>query len=331
MSSNKPKTLVTGGSGFIGSHLIAQLNSAGHEVLNVDIQPLRADAAPAVWCRCSILDPEGLVRALGEFQPRYVIHLAAHAAMGAKSLDEFRVNTDGTANLLRAVKACPAVERLVVTSSQHVRKPGHGYPAHDTDYVPYEFYGESKVITERLVREIDPPCAWTIIRPTAVWGSHQPPLADSVWKLINQRRYFHPSHDPVMRSYGYVRNVVWQINRILEVPAAKVNRRVLYVGDENIRQQDWIHGFAKALTGRPARTLPIGVIRWLAHLGDLLRAAGLSFPIYASRFYNLTTPNPVPIEPTFEALGRPPVSLEAGIRETTDWLKTYYRNQHEQN
>lgn len=327
MSSNKPRTLVTGGSGFIGSHLIAQLNSRGHDVMNVDIQPPRADAAPAAWCRYSILDSAGFARVMGEFQPRYVVHLAAYAAMGAKSLDEFRVNTDGTANVLKTVKACPSVERVVVTSSQHVRKPGHGYPAHDTDYVPYEFYGESKVITERLVREIDPPCAWTIIRPTAVWGSHQPPLADSVWKLISQRRYFHPSHDPVMRSYGYVRNVVWQISRILEVSADVVNRRMFYVGDQNIPQQDWIHGFAKELTGRPARTLPLWVIRWLARCGDVVRLAGLPFPIYGSRFYNLTTPNPVPIEPTFEALGRPPISMEEGIRETAAWLKDYYRNQ----
>lgn len=315
--------LVTGGSGFIGGHLLAHLHSLGHEVVNVDVVPPAKGSAPAIWRECSILDPEALDRVFAEFRPRHVVHLAAFAAMDAKSLQEFRANTDGSANLLRAVKQSPGVERLVITSSQHVRKPGHGYPAHDADYVPYQFYGESKMITEQLTREINPGCVWTIIRPTAVWGPFSP-LADGVWRLINQRRYFHPAGDPVVRSYGYVGNVVWQIGRILEVGSGLVDRKVLYVGDDNIPQKSWIDGFALALTGRPARTLPLWVIRWLAHFGDLVRKGGLRFPMYGSRFYNLTTPNPVPIEATYAALGKPPIPLEQGIETTATWLRRYY-------
>ena len=319
------RVLVTGGSGFIGTHLIAHLTAGGYDIANVDTLPPAGPASPARWFNCSILDAESLAKVFREFHPRYVVHLAAYASMEAVSLDEFRVNTEGTANVLQAAQQCANLERLIVTSSQHVRRPGSGMPANDTDYVPYEYYGESKVITERLTREADPKCVWTIIRPTAVWGPHQPPLADGVWRVINRGLYLHPSHDPVLRSYGYVKNVVWQIERLFQVPAESVHRKMFYVGDANIRQYDWINGFARELTGRDVRTLPLIFIRALAKLGDGLIAAGFRFPIYGSRLHNLITNNPVPIEPALRLLGPSPYTMTAGIKETAVWLKSYYQ------
>jgi nucleoside-diphosphate-sugar epimerase len=320
------RVLVTGASGFIGTHLMNHLLALGYKVLNVDIQPPQLTQRTC-WREASILNAEGFAAVVREFAPAFVVHLAAYASMEARSLDEFMVNTEGTANVLRAVKMCPAVQRVVVTSSQHVRRPGSGLPAGDTDYVPYEFYGESKVLTEKLTREAGLSCCWTIIRPTAVWGPFQPPLADGVWRVLKRGLYLHPANDPVLRSYGYVKNVVWQIERLLQAPAVQVSGRMFYVGDDNIRQYEWINGFARALTGRNVRTMPLAFIRGLALLGDGLRKVGLRFPIYGSRLHNLTTPNAVPIQPTLDLLGRPPYTLEAGIRETAQWLDQYYRDQ----
>jgi nucleoside-diphosphate-sugar epimerase len=322
-SSQGRRVLVTGGSGFIGTHLIARLLECGYEVANVDILPPQL-TQNACWHNVSILDAKEITRVVAEFRPTMVVHLAAYASVEAKSMAEFRVNIDGTANLLAAIKNCDAVERFIATSSQHVRRPGSGAPTHECDYVPYEFYGESKVITENLTRQAGLACCWSIIRPTAVWGPYQPPLADGVWRIIKRRLYLHPSNDPVMRSYGYVKNVVWQIERLLCAPVDKVNCRMFYVGDENIRQYEWVNGFARALTGRNVRTMPLGVIRALASLGDALRAVGLSFPMYASRLHNLTTPNPVPIKTTLDLLGPPPYSLNDGIQQTVKWLDEYW-------
>lgn len=324
-TSGKPcKVLVTGASGFIGTHLVDLLLTLGYAVLNVDVvKPATRHAGS--WSECSILDGPKLTRVCQDFAPRYMVHLAAYASMEAKSLDEFRVNLDGTRNVLAAAAVCGPLERVVVTSSQHVRSPGSGDPKHDTDFVPLGFYGESKVWTERITREAGLNCAWTIIRPTAVWGPNQPPLADGLWRLLHRGLYVHPSNDPVLRSYGYVKNVVWQIERLLHAPVEAVKGRVFYVGDANIRQQDWINRFSVALAGRPARTVPLRLIRTLSVVGDCLRAVGLSFPIYRSRLSNLTTSNPVPIEPTLELLGQPPYTLDEGVRETAEWLRHYYR------
>ncbi len=315
--------LLTGGSGFIGGHMIELLLARGYRVVNVDLDPPRVSEGHS-WIRGSIMDRGSFNSIVQEVRPEHVVHLAAYASMEAKSLDEFRVNIEGTANVVGAVRSCPAVRRLIVTSSQHVRKPGAGIPVNESDYVPYEYYGESKVRTEQITREANLGCTWTIVRPTAVWGPHQPPLAEGVWKILKRGLYLHPANDPVFRSYGYVKNVVWQIERLLQIPAELVNGRMFYVGDENIRQYEWINGFARALTGRSVRTVPLGVIRGLAQLGDALRAMGLRFPIYGSRLHNLTMPNPVPIGHTFDLLGRPPFSLEDGIRQTAEWLHEYY-------
>jgi nucleoside-diphosphate-sugar epimerase len=318
------KVLVTGGSGFIGTHLVAHLVDCGYEIVNVDCAKPRDESKSAIWKNCSILDANALHAVFREFQPQFVVHLAAYASMDARSLDEFRPNTEGTANLLNACKESATVERVIITSTQHVRKPGSGYPAHDTDYIPYMFYGESKVITEQLTRAANLKCAWTIIRPTAVWGPGHLLLAEGLWKLIAQGKYFHPSNDPVIRSYGYVKNVVWQIEKLLQTNATDINGKMFYVADGNMRQYDWINAFTRKLTGRDVRTLPVSCIHLLAKIGDGMRAVGLRFPMYSSRFQNLITPNAVPVEPTLELLGIPPYSLDQGVEETAAWLKSYY-------
>ena len=70
------------------------------------------------------------------------------------------------------------------------------------------------------------------------------------------------------------------------------------------------------------RTVPVSGIRLLAKIGDVLKAVGLRFPMYSARFENLVTPNPVPVEPTLELLGTPPYSLDNGVDETVEWLKS---------
>lgn len=316
------KILCTGGSGFIGTHLVDSFLAQGIEFINIDIAAPKKQAHNAYWRECNILDLDHLEQVFTGFKPSHVVHLAARATMEGKTLDDFRDNTVGTANVLEVIKKTSSVSRVVITSSQHVRKPGSGITKDDNDYVPHGLYGESKVITEKITRQASLACVWTIIRPTTVWGPWHPFLPGGLWAMMKRGVYFHPKNDPVVRSYGYVKNVVWQIQKILEAPSELINREVYYVGDSLIPQINWIDAFSIALTKRNVTQVPKEWIRLLARIGDAAGMLGIKFPMDSSRYFNLTTTNPVPVEKAIKQFGVPPYSLENGIAETVAWLKS---------
>ena len=314
------RILCTGGSGFIGTHMVETYIENNAEFINIDIAEPKIKNHNPFWRECNILDLDCLGKLFQEFQPTHVIHLAARATTEGKNLNDFQDNILGTANLLKAIQATPSISRVVITSSQHVRKPGSGLPGSDEDFVPHGLYGQSKVLTEQFTRTANLQCTWTIIRPTTVWGPWHPFLPSGLWKLMKKNMYFHPKNDPIIRSYGYVKNVVWQINKLLQAPANLVNSKVFYVGDEPIKQSVWIDAFSNALTGHTANKIPQEWIHLLAKMGDTLETVGIRFPMNSPRYFNLTTTNPVPLEPIIDLFGQPPFSLDAGIKETTLWL-----------
>jgi GlcNAc-P-P-Und epimerase len=314
------RVLLTGGSGFIGTALVEFMARNGYEVVNIDKAAPYLDAHHKHWLKGDILDQALVREAVQAKAPDFVIHLAAETATNGRSLDDYRTNTDGTRNVVEAVKRSRFVRRFVSVSSQHVARPGSAVFHGPESEKPYKFYGRSKLVGETIVKEGDIGCIWTIIRPTTIWGPWHYGLARGLFKVMTGGFYLHPKEE-VVRSYGYVRNVAWQIARIVEAPDASVNRRVLYVGDELVKQLDWVNGFSLALTGRKVRVVPRALVWALAMTGQIIGYCGLPFPIDRSRYLNMVTSNAVPIQETFQILGKPPVDFLAGIEETIRWLK----------
>lgn len=317
--------LVTGGSGFIGSNLIEELLKDGHDVLNVDIAPPNISSQLALWRKQDILDPQGLSAAFTEFQPTHVIHLAARTDTDGTHLDEYENNTKGTENVLNSILSTRSIERVIITSTQFVNQY-HGAPKDDLDFAPHTVYGESKVITEKLTRAAGLPCIWTIIRPTNIWGPWHLRYPHEFWRILGKGLYFHPGGAKVIRSYGYVKNIVWQMMQMCAAPPSKVNARVYYVGDAPIDLLDWVNGFSMRQIGRKVWVVPRFPIRMLALLGDVIKGLGIRFPISSSRFKSMTTSNDAPMDPTFREFGVPPYSLEQGIEQTVAWLKVNHPN-----
>lgn len=317
------KVLLTGGSGFIGTHLVDALLARGVDVLNLDIRPPWRPEHHRSWHACDILDAATLDREVAAFAPAHVVHLAARVDIEGRTLDEYRVNTDGTANVLRAVQRTASVERLVVTSSLLVHEDP-GLPVHDLHFAAHTAYGQSKVITEQHTRQADLPCVWTIIRPTNIWGPWHPRYPSQFWNVLGRGRYVHPGRQRTIRAFGYVGNVVFQILCLLSAPGADVDRRVFYVGDRPINLYDWVNGFSLQQVGRPARVAPRWCIKALAAAGELLARAGVPSPITMTRYRNMTVSNAAPMDPIYELCGEPPYSLEAGIAETVRWLYAHH-------
>ena len=243
---------MTGGSGFIGSHLISAADSAGAVVLNLDLRAPR-DRNAGEWRDVDLLNAPDLAAAIGEFEPDTIYNLAAAADISGEG-DAYRVNTDGLRNLLAANTALPRPPHVIHASTQFVVRPGY-QPAHDRDCAPYTEYGETKAKSEEILWTAGSSTPWTIVRPTMVWGPWHPSFARTIWRYIARRWYMMPGGADPIRSYGYVGNVVAQLLRIgLLFPDGA--RRVFYAGDEPVRSSRWLDGFSQALTGRPVRRVP---------------------------------------------------------------------------
>jgi nucleoside-diphosphate-sugar epimerase len=262
-----------------------------------------------------------VIRIFDEIRPRYVVHLAARTDMGGKTVEDYSLNSVGTQHVVDAILESGSVERAVFVSTQFVVGPG-ALPKDDVDFRPHTIYGESKVLAEKAVRNGNLPCVWTIVRPTNIWGSWHPRYPTEFWRVVDRGLYFHPGSKPVIRSYGYVGNVVRQIGTILEKPAELVNQKVFYVGDPPIELLKWVNAFSVQLKGHEAYVIPQGMLRMLAWVGDGLVKMGLKFPIYSSRLRSMTENYPTPMEPTFAVLGPPTKSLEEGVKETVEWFRT---------
>ncbi len=313
------RLLITGGSGFIGTNLVAHFLDQGTELINLDWNP-PLDPAQAPWLRwCDIMDEARLRALFAEFKPTHVVHLAARADTDEpEDILAYQQNHEGTKRVLNVVRDTPSVQRIIVTSTQFVCEAGY-QPTHDLDFKPYTLYGETKRLTEMATREAGLSCTWTIIRPTTIWGPWSLRYRDVMFKVMRKGLYFHPSKRKVVRSYGYVGNVVWQIDQMLKAPVEKVNGKVFYVGDQPFDLRNWVDAISRRLTGKPVRYIPTWLVRSIAMGGDVLKVLHIPFPITTSRFRSMTSDYITPMDRTIEAFGDAPFSLEQGVDEMVRW------------
>jgi nucleoside-diphosphate-sugar epimerase len=315
------KVIVTGGSGFIGIHLIELLLKENYEVVNFDIRKPINNQNLKYYRHISLTQKDLLRDEVLRFDPNFIIHLAAVTEQNSNSLSNFRVNIEGSRNLLEVTNELTQLEKFVFVSSQYVNTPGCTHSENLEELTPYGFYGESKLLGEKMTAGILQSSHWTIIRPTTIWGPYHNILGEGLWKEILMKRYFHPRNDQVVKAYGYVKNTAWQISRIMEIDNILTDRKVFYLGDENISQDKWVAAFVSHLTNKKMRRLPKFIFLVLSEFGEILRRFGITFPLYRSRYRNLITSNPSPLVDALELFGPSPISFKVAIDETCAWVK----------
>ena len=166
--------LLTGGSGFLGSHIADRLASQGVEVRAL-VRP-RSDvrhlsSLPGVTLVPGALDDSASL-ATAVRDVRGIIH-AAGLIKARRSGDFERVNAQGTRNLLEVARtACPDLARFVHVSSLAALGPSHdGRPRPPgTTPAPVTAYGWSKLAAEELVRDASGALPTVVVRPPVVYG-----------------------------------------------------------------------------------------------------------------------------------------------------------------
>lgn len=228
------QALVTGGSGFIGSALIAALAQRGVKVRAL-LRPTSSlaflEGVPFEAVQGDLRDEASLERAVAGVD--YVFHLAG--AVTASSLDAFRQhNAAGTARLGNAVrKVNPGLKRFVYVSSVSAAGPSPTQDALTEDHEPRPIsdYGLSKLEGERELAAVLGDTPLTILRPPPVYGPRDKGIFQFI-KILN--RGIVPVIGSLERYYSfiYVSDLVDLIVAAALTPG-QGHREIYYaVGDE---------------------------------------------------------------------------------------------------
>ena len=273
------KILITGGSGFIGTNLIAYLLIKNtYCLLNLDREMPKITEHQSIWKQVDLCDKDALKKIVIDFSPEYVIHLAARTDLRGKELKDYDTNMLGVSNLLDVLELIPNLKRVIFASSMYVCIPGY-MPKSFEDYAPHTLYGESKVETEKRIKEKNPKYTWSIIRPTSIWGPWFGEPYDKFFRIVLNRMYFHMGKRACEKTYGYIDNAIYQILSILKAPEEKVMRKVFYLGDyESYDITEWANEIATCI-GIKIPRIPYFLFVLAGWLGDVLKLFGIAFPM----------------------------------------------------
>ncbi|MEM7082354.1 MAG: UDP-glucose 4-epimerase GalE [Pseudomonadota bacterium] len=151
--------LVTGGAGYIGSHVVRQLGDTGAKVIVLD--NLSTGFADAVLNGELVVGDTGdqalVARLLSEHQIKSVMHFAAHTIVPesvANPLKYYRNNTSNTRNLLECCRDA-GVEHFIFSSTAAVYgEPNEALIDEQSPTAPINAYGTSKLMSEVMLRDL---------------------------------------------------------------------------------------------------------------------------------------------------------------------------------
>lgn len=317
---NNIRIIVTGGSGFIGTNLIEDLLEKGFNVLNIDIQKPKIRKREDIWKKIDIRNIKALTQCIFEYDPEYIIHLAARTDLCGKRIEDYDSNAKGTYNILQCSKQLNNLKKIVIASSMLVCKSGY-QPKNQFDYKPSTIYGYSKVMVEEFVWQSQLECDWAIIRPTSIWGPWFGEPYRNFFDMVIKKRYFHIGRRSCTKTYGYVGNAVYEIENILFRDTVEERNKIFYIGDyEPTHIEVWADEIAGQL-GYRIKRIPYWLLKCVAILGDCLKRIGISIPMTSFRLRNMTTDNVVNLNNTQIVVGDIPFTRIEGINETLDWIK----------
>lgn len=203
-SSNK--TLIIGGSGFVGSRLISELNQKFSLNFDKNPSPFYKD----ITIIGNILDSSSLMNSL-EGIDTVVLLAAEHRDDVSPASLYYDVNVKGTQNVLNAMDF-HGVNNLIFTSSVAVYGLNKDNPDEDHEVDPFNHYGKSKWEAEKVIK------AWyekkpenksiTVIRPTVIFGERNRGNVYNLLKQIASGKFLMIGKGVNKKSMAYIGNIV---------------------------------------------------------------------------------------------------------------------------
>lgn len=320
------KALVTGATGFIGSHLVAELRRSGWNVRALVRDPARATrlAGDGVELAKGDLDDESSLREAGA-EVDVVFHTAAQLNLPGVSAAEYtRTNVEGTRRLIRALRPLP-LKRFVHISSiaavgiRNVHRIAEDFPC-DPDLA----YGKSKLAVDGLLlSEAASGFPAVIVRPPTVYGPGERYNFLSLCKAIASRRFLIIGSGLNRIDFCWVGNLVQAM-----VKAAERGQpgRVYQVADDPVLPfMETSEILSRLLTGRGISSLRLPVSAAYAAAYPLLaleRLTGRVMPLNPKRVRTMSSDMCFDLTRAKQELGYAP---EGSFRDLAARTVEWYR------
>lgn len=314
----KSKVLVTGGCGFIGSHLVDELIKQGAVVTvldNTSKNPYKN--RKAAYISKDIID-KNLFKLDSAFE--YIFHLAARCDLDGKALSDYRVNYDGTENLLKQLNH-QTIKRFVFYSTQLVvglfnetRFIGPEEP-----YKTKTLYGESKILGEKVVKNLcmNKQIPFVIIRPTSVYGPRGREPYRSFFLSLKNGHYRHIGKASNLVSLAYVKNLV-DLTLLTAIHPQAIGQ-VFYGTDFHpYTMRQFTDEVAKYFNYQ-VKTLPEWLMWLVAYIFGTANLLGINVPIYPFRLKNLLSNYCYSIQNAVRLGYDPQFDLKSGVKQTLEW------------
>ena len=319
--------LVTGATGFTGSHLARRLVEEGDEVVAF-VRPTsdtRELAALGVELRTvDIRSREEVARAFSDF--RQVYHVAAAFRAQHADTDEFRrVNVDATGHLL-SLAAEHGVDRFIHCSTVGVQGEIEDPPAtEDHPFRPGDLYQETKLEGELLAQEhMDDPNGpeVTVVRPVGIYGPGDRRFL-KLFRPIARGRFVMIGSGESLYHLTFISDLIDGILLAGRHPSAP-GQTFTIAGSRYTTLNELVELIAGALGVEPPRLrIPYAPVYVASVLCDrTFRAVGLSPPLYPRRVEFFSKDRAFDISKARTVLGyEPQVGLEEGLRRTAEWYR----------
>ena len=333
------KILITGASGFIGSFIVEEALKRGFETWaamrrSSSKQFLKDERIHFIELNLS--DRQTLEQQLADHEFDYVVH-AAGVTKCLDTRDFYRINTEGTKNLVQAlINLKMPIKRFVYISSLSIfgaireQQPYKEIRESDTPQ-PNTAYGKSKLEAEQwldsLPRSLEGDegslFPYVILRPTGVYGPRERDYF-LMAKSIKQHSDFAVGFKRQDITFVYVQDVVQAV--FLACEKGQTGRKY-FLSDGKVYQSSTFSDLIRRELGNPwwiRITAPVWVLRVVTFFGDKIgHMTGKISALNNDKYHILKQRNwRCDIQPAIDELGyHPEYDLERGVPLTIQWYK----------
>ncbi|WP_276367391.1 NAD-dependent epimerase/dehydratase family protein [Chryseolinea sp. H1M3-3] len=313
--------LLTGGSGFIGSHF--QRSPYEEQFINLDLNEPKFQSK-AAFSQGDIRRKEDVSKAIQSKNIKSIISLAAkHHDFGIGHAEYFDTNEDGTA-VICEVASENGIKEIIFFSSVAVYGIRGEVSTELTTPQPDSPYGASKLAGEKVLQKWADEAAdrkVLIIRPTLVFGPNNMANMRNLIRQIDSGLYFHLGKADNIKSIAYVENLVnatlYLKNRIK--PGVSIYN---YADEPQLTTRQISDTIAHALNKKIRVTVPktLGIMMGIP-FDVMIKVTGKNFPISSARIKKLGTQTHHSAQKIFQEGFRPSFTTLDGLRKMVEWYK----------